>query len=154
MCRKNCHWERCTHTNTHNNILRTNPDKSGPVPCQHFCLSLLISTIVWHHITPDAWAPALFFFPIPAACVNLRPVLSFHFISCLVSCLCCRTPAGFVPWWLQVLRGALWGEQRQTPNVLDPHLHRRLQTVEPLHLSDHHWLLWWWKWCVWDVLVG
>lgn len=58
-----------------------------------------------------------------------------------------RAPAGSVPRWLEVLRGALrlhWG---QATDVVHPDLHRRVQTLEPLHVRHHHGLLrrrqWW-----------
>lgn len=63
----------------------------------------------------------------------------------------CRASAGSVTWWLQVLRGAIRLHRRQAANVVHPDLHRRIQTLEPLHVRHHHRLLRWWQW--WETIV-
>lgn len=77
-----------------------------------------------------------------AGLASLRGLLK-HLTVCFPSSL--RSPARPVPRRLQVLRGALRREQRQAAHVLHPHLHRRLQALEPLHLSHHHRLLRRWQ---------
>lgn len=108
--------------------------------CQHSVfLSLINLTPVFPDVIPLITL-GVFSFLILAACANLRQVLQGEKQKCPLS-LRLRSPAWFVPRRLQVLRRALRSEQRQAAHVLHSHLHRCLQTLEPLHLSNHHRLL-------------